>query len=171
MRRIIFTAVIIGCISLTPLFAEAPAPEIKLRDLELDGLMVQNGTLTLTLTFDVRKVDIFDEVTFDFYLLMNPQDKAFDPQFTHCRTVHRYLEKQTSAISGARLGTTAMDAINPRNNCKYAVVATFRGEEIDVENSEDDRWWEDPALGEPVENVLERFSNVPIVQVWESVKK
>ena len=171
MRRIVFTAMIIGCVSLTPLFAEPPAPEIKLRDLELDGLMVQNGTLTLTLTFDVRKDDIFDEVTFDFYLLMNPQDKDFDPQFTHCRTVHRYLENQTSATSGIRLGTTAMDAINPRNNCKYAVVATFGGEEVGIENSEDDRWWEDPALGEPVENALERFANVPIVRVWESVER
>jgi hypothetical protein len=168
MRVIVFMAVIIGCVSLTPLFAEAPTPEIKLRELELDGLMVQNGTLTLTLTFDVRKDDVFDEVTFDFYLLMNPQDKDFDPQFTHCRTVHRYLEKQTSARSGVGLETAAMDAINPRNNCKYAVVATFRGEEIGVENSEDDRWWESPALGEPVENVLKRFANVPIVRAWES---
>lgn len=168
MRRIVLLVWIMGCVSLTPLYAEAPAPEIKLRELELEGLMVQNGNLTLTLTFDVRKDDIFDELTFDFYLLMNPQDKDFEPQFTHCRTVHRYLEKQTSAKSGVKLGPAVLDAINPRNNCKYAVVATFRGEEIGVENSEDDRWWEDSALGDPVENVLERSANVPIVRVWES---
>ena len=171
MRRIVFTAVIIGCVALTPLFAQTAFPEIRLRKLDLDGLMVQNGTLTLTLTFYVRKENIFDEVIFDFYLLMNPQDKSFSPQFTHSRTTHRYLKKQTSATSGVRLGAAAMDAIRPRNNCKYAVVAMFHGEEVGVENSEDDRWWEDPALGEPVEDVLVRFANVPIVRVWESVKK
>ena len=171
MRQTCSAVVIILGLSLTSLFAETPSAEIKLRELDLDGLMVQNGTLSLTLTFDVRKDDLFDEVIFDFYLLMNPQDKDFDQQFTHCRTVHRYMEKQTSAKSGVRLGAAAMDAINPRNNCKYAVVATFRGEEIGVENSEDDRWWEDSALGMPVENVLSRFSNVPIVRFWESEQR
>lgn len=168
MKKIVYHMALIGCILLTSVHAETPASEIKLRELELDGLMVQNGTLTVTLTFDVRKDDMFEELTFDFYLLMNPQDNDFKPQFTHCRIVHRYLEKQTSAKSGIRLDSAAMDAINPRNNCKFAVVASIGGEEIGVENSEDDRWWEDESLGAPVENVLQRFANVSMVRFWES---
>lgn len=166
-KRII---VLVVCSLLTSLFAGQKEAEIEVRKLKLDGLVVRNtdGTLTVTATFDVRKVEIFDDVVFDFYLLLEPYEKDFGPQFFHCRTVHRYLEQKTSQISGIRLSEAALEGIRPRNSAKYAVVVTYQGAVAALENSEKDNWWEDPALGSPVENMLTRFSTVPVVRTWES---
>jgi hypothetical protein len=109
-------------------------------------------------------------VIFDYYLLLDPQDSDLPPQFLHCRTVHRYLDKKSSLTSGVSLEKSAIEGINPRSNAKYAVVVTYKGEEVGVENSENDRWWEDSELGSPVENMLGRFADVPIVKEWESGK-
>ena len=167
IRNILAAAIIIGSAG-TSLYAEQGIAEIRLRDLELDGFTISTGQLTLTATFDVKRERVLDEVVFDYYLLLNPEDEDLPPQFLHCRTVHRYLEKKSSLTSGVSLGGAGLEGINPRSNAKYAVVVTYQGEEVGVENSEDDRWWEDSSLGSPVENILNRFADVPIVREWES---
>lgn len=151
------------------LYAASESAEIKIRDVDVDGLMVVNSDLSLTVTFDVKDSDAFDEVTFDFYLLLSPREKEQGHQFFHCRTVHRYLEKESGYTTGVRLGRSMLKCINPRDS-KYAVVVTHQGKEADVENSEKERWWEESSLGQPLENILRRSSGLPIVRVWETGK-
>jgi hypothetical protein len=153
----------------THLYAVSDPVEIKLRDVDYDGLMVVNSDLSLKVTFDVKEADLFDEVVFDFYLLLTPREQERGEQFFHCRTVHRYLEKESGYISGISLNQGIVKCIQPRDS-KYAVVVTCGGSEAGLENSEKDRWWEDAALGAPVENMLRRFAGVPIVREWESGK-
>lgn len=167
IRIMLATAMFVGSV-VVPLYAEGSTAEIRLRKVDLDGLLVSSGQLTLTATFDVKREDVFDEVVFDYYLLLAPQDKDLPAQFLHCRTVHRYLEKKSGFTSGVALGGAALEGISPRSNAKYAVVVTYNGEEADAENSENIRWWEDSSLGSPVENILTRFADVPIVREWES---
>ena len=168
MNKLILVAVVWGCVALSAQ-AGSVGGEIKLRDSDLDGLLVNNGEAALSVEFDVKREDILDEVTFEFYMLLYPRDKEAGPQFFHCRTVHRYLEEKTGYKSGAVLSAAILNVIEPRDS-KYAIVATYKGKEVGVENSEDDRWWEDASLGAPVENLLRRFAEVPIVREWESGK-
>lgn len=168
MNKLILVAVVWGCVALSAEAGSADG-EIKLRDSDLDGLLVNNGEAALSVEFDVKREDILDEVTFEFYMLLYPRDKEAGPQFFHCRTVHRYLEEKTGYKSGAVLSAAILNVIEPRDS-KYAIVATYKGKEVGVENSEDDRWWEDASLGAPVENLLRRFAEVPIVREWESGK-
>ena len=165
-RKMLAAAIIIGSM-VTALHAEEGPAEIKLRRVNLDGLVISSGRLSLTATFDVKRADVFDEVFFDYYLLLEPQDNDLPTQFLHCRTVHRYLEEKSGFTSGVALDGAAIAGISPRSNAKYAVVVTYRGKEADVESSEKDRWWEDSSLGAPVENILFRFADVPIVREWE----
>lgn len=151
------------------LYAASEPAEIKIRDVDVDGLMVVNSDLSLTVTFDIKEADAFDEVTFDFYLLLSPREKEQGDQFFHCRTVHRYLEKESGYTTGVRLGRNALKCINPRDS-RYAVVVTHQGKEVELENSEKKRWWEESALGQPIENVLRRSSGLPIVREWETGK-
>ena len=169
MKNIILMAVILGCAVLS-LQAEPKTATIKLRNLDLKGLTIDRGSATLVATFDVKNARIFDEVVFDFYLLLYPKDKDMEPVFLHSRTIHRYLDRTSGLKSGVVLSAAAVDGINPRDE-KYAVVITYRGEEMDMENSEKERWWENSELGAPVENVLSRIAEVPIVREWESRKK
>jgi hypothetical protein len=150
-----------------PLYSVSDAPEIKVRDVDFDGLMVVNSDLSLKVMFDVKEDDCFDEAVFDFYLLLAPREKERGEQFFHCRTVHRYLEKASGYMSGISLDQRIVKCIRPRES-KYAIIVTCAGLEAAVENSEKDRWWEDPSLGQPVENVLNRFARAPIVREWES---
>ena len=174
-QYILITAIILGSAA-TPLYAAAREERIRaggagirLRDLDISGLSVNRNNLTLTATFDVKGARIFDEVIFDFYLLLTPQDKIMKPQFLHCRTVHRYLDRKSGYKSGVVLNSAVIEGNDPRDE-KYAVVITYEGKEVGVENSESRRWWEDAELGPPVENILVRFADVPIVRVWESAK-
>ncbi len=166
MKRWFVAIILLGAIATTLYAAPGPA-EIKIRDLDFKGLMVVNSDLTLTLTFDVKDEDAFDEMVFDFYIQLTPREKEQGEQFFHCRTVHRYLEKESGYTTGVVLSRDAVKCINPRDS-KYAVVVSLQGGEVDVENSEDERWWEDPSLGKPIENVLWRASGLPIVREWES---
>jgi len=168
MKKVVFTAVLIGTMTVAMHTVSDPM-EIKLRDVDYDGLMVVNSDLRLEVTFDVRKDDCYDELVFDFYLLMTPREKERGEQFFHCRTVHRFLEKESGYTSGISLNQRIVDCIQPRDS-KYAVVVTCGGSEAAVENSEKDRWWENASLGQPIENVLNRFARVPIVREWESGK-
>ena len=156
--------------AVTSLYAETKDAEIKLRDLDIGGFSVAEEHLTLTTTFDVKGARIFDEVVFDFYLLLTPRDRDMKPQFFHCRTVHRYLDRKSGYKSGVMLDAVAVEGIDPREK-KCAVVATYKGKEVGAENSEKDRWWEDSALGAPVENMLKRVAEVPIVREWESTRQ
>jgi hypothetical protein len=166
MKKRVFITVLLAAMA-APLYAASDPVEIKLRDVDYDGLMVVNSDLSLKVTFDVKENDCFDEVRFDFYLLLTPREKERGEQFFHCRTVHRYLEKESGYTSGINLNQRIVKCIQPRDS-KYAVVVTYGSSEAAVENSEKDRWWEDDALGQPVENVLRRFAGVPIVREWES---
>ena len=168
LKKIFFGAVVLGSTVLS-VCAELPAAEIKLRDSDLDGLLVNNGQAVLWVEFDVKREDVFDEVTFEYYLLLYPRKKDAGPQFFHCRTVHRFLEEKTGYKSGVVLAPAMLELIDPRDS-KYAVVVTYKDKEIGVENSEDDRWWEEATLGAPIENVLTRFADVPTVREWESGK-
>ncbi|MDF7798067.1 hypothetical protein P4C99_01230 [Pontiellaceae bacterium B1224] len=166
IKKMVIT-VILACVGLTAL-AEKDIPEIKVRDLELDGLMVKNSSLTLVATFDVRKEEIIDDLVFDFYLWLEPRDDDYPAQYFHCRTVHRFLEEQSNYTSTVELNEMALKIISPRKD-KYALVVTYKGKEVAVENSEnEERWWEDSSVGTPIENVLSRSSTAPIVRVWES---
>lgn len=165
-RGVLISAILLGSVTV-PLYAETREAEIRLRNLDISGLSVNRTRLTLTATFDVKGARIFDEVMFDFYLLLVPQDNDMKEQFLHCRTVHRYLERKSGYKTSVILSAAALNGIDPRHE-KYAVVATYKGKEAGVENSEKDRWWEDAALGPPVENILLRAADVPIVRVWES---
>lgn len=169
MRTILIAAIVMGSAA-TPLYAEIKEAKIKLRDLDISGLSVNREQLTLTATFDVKGSRIFDEVVFDFYLLLTPRDADMEPQFIHCRTTHRYLDQKSGHKSGVILDAAAIEGIDPREE-KYAAVVTYKGKEVGVENSENDRWWEASALGAPVENMLLRFAEVPIVREWESAQQ
>jgi len=168
MKKMILLAVALGCAAVSAQ-AETKVAEIRLRDSDLDGLLVNNGEVVLTVEFDVKREDLLDEVVFEYYLLLYPRDKGEKPQFFHCRTVHRYLEEKTGYTSGVKLDPVVLEVIEPRDS-KYAVVVTYKGEEVGVENSEKERWWEESALGAPVENILTRLGNLPIVREWESGK-
>lgn len=168
MKKWMFAAVLSVAMAAN-LYAASDPVEIKVRDVDYDGLMVVNSDLSLEVTFDVKEDDCFDEVVFDFYLLLTPRRKERGDQYFHCRTVHRYLEKKSGYTSGISLNQGIVKCIQPRDS-KYAVVVTCGGSEAAVENSEKDRWWEDASLGQPVENVLRRFARVPIVREWESDK-
>ena len=165
MKTMIVT-VLIGALAM-PLHVISGPAEIKVRDIDYDGLMVVNSDLSLRASFDVKEDDCFDEAVFDFYLLLMPREKERGGQFFHCRTVHRYLEKASGYMSGISLDRRIVECIQPRDS-KYALVVTCGGIEMAVENSEKDRWWEDASLGEPVENVLRRFAEAPVVRAWES---
>ena len=145
-----------------------PAPaEIRLRDADLEGLMGVKSGLSLVATFDVKRENLYDELVLDFYLLLEPRDKNLTPQFFHCRTVHRFLEEETGYTSGVGLSPAVMECIQPRSG-RYAVIATYRGAEVGVENSEKERWWEGEQLGRPIENVLTRSTGASVVRTWES---
>ena len=75
MRTILTAAIILGSV-IPPLYAETKEAEIKLRDLDISGLSVNGEQLTLTATFDVKGARIYDEMAFDFYLLLTPRDAA-----------------------------------------------------------------------------------------------
>ena len=157
MRKfMLMLTIVMGGAAMT-VCAEAQEAEIRLRDLDLSGLSVDTDQLTLTATFDVKGARIFDEVLFDFYLLLTPQGGDVKPQFLHCSTVHRYMDQKSGYKSGVTLNAAAIECIDPRKE-KYAVVVTYKGKEVGVENSEKDRWWEDSALDPPVENMLQRFA-------------
>lgn len=164
---LIATVVLWSAVSL--LYAETQPAEIRLRDLDISALSVNRSNLKLTATFDVKRAPIFDELIFDFYLLLRPQNKDVKLQFLHGRTVHRYIEAKSGYKSGVTLNSAALECIVPRE-VQYAVVITYQGKEVGVENSEKERWWEDPNLGAPVENILQRFAEVPIVRRWESAR-
>ncbi|HSR88607.1 MAG TPA: hypothetical protein VLL07_06600 [Pontiella sp.] len=166
MKKIMFAAVLIGAMSASLPAVSDPAV-IKVRDLDYNGLMVVNSDLSLRASFDVKEDDCFDEAVFDFYLLLIPREKERGGQFFHCRTVHRYLEKASGYTSGISLDKRIVECIEPRDS-KYALVVTCGSIEAAVENSEKDRWWEDASLGQPVENVLKRFADAPVVREWES---
>jgi hypothetical protein len=168
MNKWVFATVLLGAMAAT-LYAASDPAEIKIRDVDYEGLMVIDGNLSLEVTFDVKENDCLDEVLFDFYLLLTPRKKERGDQFFHCRTIHRYLEKESGYTTGISLNQGIVKCIQPRDS-KYAVVVTCGGSEAGVENSEKDRWWEDASLGQPVENVLRRFARVPIVREWESGK-
>jgi len=157
---------LMGAMAVTVCAAPDPA-EIKIRDVDFEGLMVVNSDLFLTLTFDVKGEDAFEELVFDFYIQLTPRDKAQGEQFFHCRTVHRFLETESGYKTGVGLSRNVVKCINPRDS-KYAVLVSRQGEEIGVENSENLRWWEDASLGQPIENVLWRASGLPIVRQWET---
>lgn len=142
---------------------------IKLREVKCEGLMNVNSSLSITATFDVQRNDMFDELRFDYYVLLEPRDKDRGSQFMHCRTVHRYLEKESGYKTGVTLAQRILKCINPRH-VKYAVVVTYHGKEVGVESSEKKRWWEDKSLGKPIENILVRSTSLPIVREWESAK-
>ena len=147
--------------------ADTQPAEIKLRKTEFKGMMNVQSALSLTVTFDVKKENLYDDLKFDFYILLEPHDKELGPLFFHCRTVHRFLREDTGYESEVSLGSDIMQCIKPRD-AKYAVVATYRGEEVGLENSEKERWWEQQDLGKPIENVLSRSSGAPVVREWES---
>lgn len=170
MKKMILVVTLVMGSAAMSLWAEPKEAEIRLRDLDSTGLLIDRGQLMLTATFDVKGARIFDEVVFDFYLLLRPQAKEMKSPFLHCRTVHRYLDRRSGLKSGIILSAAAVEGINPRDE-QYAVVVTYKGKEVGVENSEKTRWWENPALGDPVENVLVRIAEVPIVREWESTKK
>ncbi len=166
MKKILVAVLIMGGTAML-LQAEPQVAEIKLRDLTLDRLGEERNQISLVARFDVKRERLMDEVVFDFYLMLFPKGKDQEPQFLHCRTVHRYLEEKTGLKTGVVLPPLAVKAINSRDEV-YAVVVTYKGKEVGVENSEDTRWWEGPSLGAPVENMLKRTSNLPIVRKWES---
>ena len=148
-------------------FAELRPSTIKLRDVDLKGTMGIDANLSLIATFDVQKEDLFDELDLDFYILLEPGDNDRSLQFFHCRTTHRFLEKQSGYTSGVVLPARIMECIDP-GDCEYAVVLTYRGKEVDAEHSLKERWWKNPELGKPIENVLVRSTGAPIVRPWES---
>jgi hypothetical protein len=166
MKKMMFAAAVIGAMA-APFHVISGPAEIKIRDMDYAGRMTVNSDLSLRASFDVKEDDSFDETVFDFYLLLVPRDKEQGDQFFHCRTVHRYLQKASGYTSGISLDKRIVECIQPRDS-KYALVVTCGGIEAAVENSEKDRWWEDAALGEPVENVLGRFADAPVVREWES---
>jgi hypothetical protein len=141
---------------------------IKLRDVDMKGTMGVNAKLTLNVTFDVQKEDLFDEMYVDFYILVEPNDDDIGLQFFHCRSIHRFLEEQTGYVSGVFLPAAAMSCLDA-SDCEYAVVLTYRGEEVGLESSlKKERWWTDKELGEPIENVLVRSTRIPTVRPWET---
>lgn len=164
MKRALMLAVVMGLMAGTASAAAKPS-QIKLRDAELEGMMRINSKLTLTATFDIRSEDLFDELVLDFYMLLEPHDDDRGPQLFHCRTVLRYLEKGSGYTSSVVLSADAVKCIHPKDS-EYAVVATYRGQEVAVENSLKTRWWEGGESGAVIENVLTR-SGVSYVREWE----
>jgi len=156
-------AAVLACSTL----ADEKLSTIRLRDVDFKGTMAINGSLSLTATFDVQKEDLYDELYIDFYILLEPDDNDRGPQFLHCRTIHRFLEEQTGYTSGVVLPAEIMNCIDP-DDSEYAVVLTCRGEEVGMDNSMKERWWESEKLGKPIENVLIRATRAPTVRPWES---
>lgn len=166
MKKTTMVIVLIGLLAGTGL-AEPKASQINLRDVDFDGLMGTDSPVTLMATFDVRQEDLFDEMHIDFYMLLEPDDEEQGLQFFHCRTTHRFLEEKSGYTSGAMLPPNVMKCIDAGDG-EYAVVVTYRGEEVGVENSLEERWWENGKSGNPIENVLTRSSAAPMVRTWES---
>lgn len=166
MKKTLMVLMFAGSISLIS-FGEAKPAAIKLRDVDLKGTMSIADNLSLTATFDVQKEDLFDELVLDFYILMEPDDEDRGLQFFHCRTIHRFLSEETGYTSGVVLPSRIMECIDP-DKCEYAVVLTYKGEEVGLENSLKERWWENKELGRPIENVLIRSTQIPTVRPWES---
>ncbi len=165
MKRIILVAVLLGMAG--AVLAETKPSEIRLRDVDFEGMMGVESSLSLIATFDVKREDMFDELCLDFYILLEARDKEMGPQFFHCRTIHRFLEEESGYTSGVVLAQNIKKCINPRDGI-YAVVATYRGDEVGLENSEKERWWENADLGKPIENMLTRTTAMPTVREWES---
>ncbi len=166
MKRSVLLAAILGMVS-GAFAAEVKPAEIKLRDVDFEGMMGVDSDLTLVATFDVRKEDLFDEMLLDFYILLEPDDEDQGLQFFHSRTTHRFLEEASGYTSGVALPSGIMKCINPSDG-EYAVIVTHQGEEVAVENSMKERWWEDQDLGKPIENLLSRSSTAPIIREWET---
>jgi len=166
MSRVLAVIIALGLFA-GAVYAERDDTQIKLRDSDLEGLMGINANISLSVTFDVRKEDLIDDLHFDFYILLEPRDDEVVKQFFHCRTTHRFLEEDSGYTTGVYLDRQVKDCINPRHS-QYAVVVSYNGEEVGVENSEKERWWEDSSLGQPIENVLSRSSGAPMVRNWEA---
>ncbi len=142
--------------------------EIKLRNVDIDGLNVKGTDITIEADFDVKRENLLDEVHFDFYLLLQPRKEGQGAVLLHSRTTHRFLEEKTGYVTGVTLGNVIKECIGHRSG-EYAVVATYRGKEVGFETSlkEPARWWENAALGKPIEGVLDRTTTLPIVRTWE----
>ena len=166
MSRTLWLAVVLG-VFCGSAFAEVKPSEIKLRDVDFEGMMGMDSSLSLIATFDVRDEDLFEECHFDFYLLLEARDKDQGMQFFHCRTTHRFLEEESGYTSGVVLASSIKKCIDPRD-AEYAVVVTYRGKEVAVENSKKERWWEKDELGKPIEKVLSRSSSANTVRNWEA---
>jgi hypothetical protein len=167
MKKSIMLVVLLGVMA-SGVSAEVGPSKINLRDADLEGMMRIDSKLTLTATFDVRSEDLFDELVFDFYMLLEPHDDDRGPQLFHCRTVLRFLEEGSGYTSVVTLPADVVKCINPKDS-EYAVVVTYRGEEVEVENSLKKRWWESGECGTPIENVLTR-SGSSYVRTWEAGK-
>lgn len=171
MKKIILMGLVLGIAMGTAVAAKTPKEkvpaEIKLRDVDLKGMMNIDSDLSLTVTFDVRKADLFDELQIDFYILLEPDDEEQGLQFFHTRTTHRYLEKKSGYRSGVTLPRSVLKCIRP-DDAEFAVVVTMAGEVVAVEQSTKERWWEDKELGSPIENVFSRSSSAMIIRDWET---
>lgn len=170
MKKVLYmAAIIIGSVLTT---VDAKETEVRLRELrfKINDSESDPGGLILTTTFDIKKAPLFDEAVFFYYLLLTPRDDDRKPQFFRCRIVYRYLKEKTGYRAYIGLPREMKECINPSDE-KYAVVVFHKGVEVDLKSSESDRWWEDPALGEPIENVFYRYSDVPYIKEWESIKE
>ncbi|MBN2163010.1 MAG: hypothetical protein JXR25_00880 [Pontiellaceae bacterium] len=167
MKKALGLIVAVGMFAGAVFSEEAKSAEIKLRDVDIDGLMGVGSQLSLIATFDVRKGNLFEECNFDFYVLLESRDKEQGNQFFHCRSTHRFLEKESGYTTGVTLGESIMKCIDVRD-AEYAVVVTYKGEEVGLENSLKERWWEKKELGKPIEHVLSRTSSAPYVRAWEA---
>lgn len=166
MKRSVLLAAGIGIMTCAA-GAEVKPAVIKLRDVDFKGTMGINANLSLTVTFDIQKENLFDELYIDFYLLIEPNKDERGLQFFHCRTIHRFLEEGTGYVSGVVLPAAIMECIDPSES-EYAVVLTYRDAEVGMENSLKERWWENRDLGKPIENILTRSTRLPTVRTWES---
>jgi hypothetical protein len=167
MKRVVLSLLTVFC--MVGVGAAKDEAEIRLRDLDLNGLLIKRGSLNLTAQFDVKDAKLLDEVTFDFYLLVISRDNDVPPLFFHCQSVHRLIDEKSGHTSGVSLGPDLLSAIEPRD-AQYAVVVTYKGKEVGVENSEKERWWEEASLGAPIQHMMSRFGSVPVVRTWEGNK-
>jgi len=167
-RTPVIIVFLLGIFSVSTPAALDPA-EIKLRDVDFDGLGKAESSLNLAASFDVKRENLYDEMSLDFYILLVPREKDLAPQFFHSRITHRFLEEKTGYTSSVSLDQNILKCIDPRDGW-YAVVVTHGGKEVDMKQSEEERWWENAALGKPIENVLTRAPGAPVVRSWESAE-
>lgn len=171
MRKMILCAIVLGIVSGAAIAEKKPKEkkpaEIKLRDAVFKGMMRNDTDMTLTVKFDVRKEDLFDEMVLDFYILLEPDEEEQGLQFFHARTIHRFLRKKAGYESAVIMPLDVVKCINP-NDSEYAVVLTHGGKEVAVESSTKNRWWEDKELGPPIENLLYRSGSGMIIREWET---